>query len=169
MVRAEFLAAKVLAPDGRWLALDARGLLADQNTLTILYHAGLRAELTSRLGVAWREPGRRPDAGQTQVALDVLPDSQSTWRLGAVVRELAFAIHTDTGLPAEQVIAAVEAGADRFAEEWLVELAPPVRDGAPVRVSDGRPVTESALDRRFSTDYILDDEHQLAGLGPAQR
>ena len=52
------VAGKVLAPDGRWLALDARGLMADQHTLTGLYHAGLRAELTCRLGVAWQEPVR---------------------------------------------------------------------------------------------------------------
>ena len=52
------VAGKVLAPDGRWLALDARSLLVDQHTLTALYHAGLRSELTRRLGVAWQEPVR---------------------------------------------------------------------------------------------------------------
>ncbi|MGE0304736.1 MAG: MobF family relaxase, partial [Acidimicrobiia bacterium] len=44
---------RVLAPDGRWLALDARTLKLDQRTLSAIYHAGLRAELTSRLGVLW--------------------------------------------------------------------------------------------------------------------
>ncbi|MGE0304499.1 MAG: MobF family relaxase [Acidimicrobiia bacterium] len=44
---------RVLAPDGRWLALDARTLKLDQRTLSAIYHAGLRAELTSRLGVGW--------------------------------------------------------------------------------------------------------------------
>ena len=47
---------RVLAPDGRWLALDARTIKRDQRTLSALYHAGLRAELTQRLGVRWREP-----------------------------------------------------------------------------------------------------------------
>lgn len=47
------IASKVLSPDGRWLALDARNLMADQTVLSSLYHAGLRAELTNRLGVAW--------------------------------------------------------------------------------------------------------------------
>lgn len=42
--------------DGRWLALDARTIKMDQRTLSALYHAGLRAELTRRLGVRWREP-----------------------------------------------------------------------------------------------------------------
>ena len=46
---------RVRAPDGRWLALDARGLKVDQRTLSALYHAGLRAELRRHLGVAWQE------------------------------------------------------------------------------------------------------------------
>ncbi len=47
---------RVLAPDGRWLALDARTIKRDQQTLSRLYHAGLRAELSARLGVRWVEP-----------------------------------------------------------------------------------------------------------------
>ncbi len=46
---------RVMAPDGRWLALDARTLKHDQRTVSALYAAGLRAELTSRLGVRWNE------------------------------------------------------------------------------------------------------------------
>ncbi|CAN5838228.1 hypothetical protein BH23ACT5_BH23ACT5_14750 [soil metagenome] len=38
------------------MALDARTIKLDQRTLSALYHANLRAELTRRLGVAWREP-----------------------------------------------------------------------------------------------------------------
>lgn len=47
---------RVLSPDGRWLALDARTIKRDQQTLSRLYHAGLRAEMTRRLGVRWRAP-----------------------------------------------------------------------------------------------------------------
>ncbi len=50
------IANRVRAPDGRWLALDARTLKLDQRSLSGLYHAGLRAELTRRLGVAWESP-----------------------------------------------------------------------------------------------------------------
>ena len=46
---------RVIAPDGRWLALDARTLKHDQRTISALYAAGLRAELTSRLGVRWND------------------------------------------------------------------------------------------------------------------
>jgi conjugative relaxase-like TrwC/TraI family protein len=50
------IANRVKAPDGRWLALDARTLKIDQRTLSALYHANLRCELTTRLGVEWRAP-----------------------------------------------------------------------------------------------------------------
>lgn len=50
------IANRVKSPDGRWLALDARLIKHDQRTLSALYHAGLRAELTRRLGVRWNEP-----------------------------------------------------------------------------------------------------------------
>ncbi len=50
------IANRVKSPDGRWLALDARLIKRDQQTLSALYHASLRAELTERLGVRWNEP-----------------------------------------------------------------------------------------------------------------
>jgi conjugative relaxase-like TrwC/TraI family protein len=50
------IANRVPAPDGRWLALDARSMMVDQRALSAVYHAGLRSELTRRLGVAWETP-----------------------------------------------------------------------------------------------------------------
>ena len=50
------IANRVPAPDGRWLALDARTIKLDQRTLSALYHANLRSELTRRLGVRWYPP-----------------------------------------------------------------------------------------------------------------
>ena len=47
------VANRVASPDGRWLALDARTLKLDQRTLSAIYHATLRSELTARLGVVW--------------------------------------------------------------------------------------------------------------------
>lgn len=47
------VANRVRSPDGRWLALDARTLKLDQRTLSAIYHATLRTELTGRLGVHW--------------------------------------------------------------------------------------------------------------------
>ena len=50
------IANRVKAPDGRWLALDARTIKMDQRALSAVYHANLRSELTTRLGVVWRAP-----------------------------------------------------------------------------------------------------------------
>ena len=50
------IANRVQSPDGRWLALNARLIKRDQQTLSAVYHASLRAELTRRLGVRWKEP-----------------------------------------------------------------------------------------------------------------
>ncbi len=50
------IANRVKSPDGRWLALDARLIKRDQQTLSALYHVSLRAELTGRLGVRWHQP-----------------------------------------------------------------------------------------------------------------
>lgn len=48
------IANRVRSDDGRWLALDARTLKLDQRTLSAIYHATLRSELTERLGVGWQ-------------------------------------------------------------------------------------------------------------------
>ncbi len=37
----------------RWLALDARELKQDQRAMSAMFHAGLEAELSSKLGVRW--------------------------------------------------------------------------------------------------------------------
>jgi conjugative relaxase-like TrwC/TraI family protein len=50
------IANRVRAPDGRWLALDARTIKLDQRTLSALYHVNLRSELSRRLGVRWQQP-----------------------------------------------------------------------------------------------------------------
>jgi conjugative relaxase-like TrwC/TraI family protein len=48
------VSAKVRAStDGRWLALDGRELFEVQKAAGLIYKAGLRAELSTRLGVGW--------------------------------------------------------------------------------------------------------------------
>jgi conjugative relaxase-like TrwC/TraI family protein len=42
-------------PDGRWSALDGRGLYLELRTARDLYETQLRSELTRRLAVSWRE------------------------------------------------------------------------------------------------------------------
>jgi len=47
------ISSKVVAPDGRWLALDGRYAKKTQQQVGRLYQSVLRAELTHRYGVAW--------------------------------------------------------------------------------------------------------------------
>ena len=58
------ISSKVQTEDGRWLALDARTLKGFQRALGGLYQSVLRAELTSRYGVAFGEI----DKGQAEIA-----------------------------------------------------------------------------------------------------
>ncbi len=63
------ISSKVQTGDGRWLALDARMLKRYQRTLGGIYQSVLRAELTSRFGVAFGEIVK----GQAEIA-GVPPD-----------------------------------------------------------------------------------------------
>ncbi len=49
------ISAKVQDETGGWFALDARFLKRQQHSIGWVYDAALRAELTERLGVGWRE------------------------------------------------------------------------------------------------------------------
>jgi conjugative relaxase-like TrwC/TraI family protein len=60
------VSAKVQDATGRWLSLDARWLKTQQRSISWVYDAALRAELTARLGLEW-EP-LADGAGQTDLA-----------------------------------------------------------------------------------------------------
>lgn len=49
------ISGKVQDLTGRWLALDARFLKQPQRSISAVYDAALRAELTARLGMGWVE------------------------------------------------------------------------------------------------------------------
>ena len=102
------------------------------------------------------------DSPTIDAALQALTDGSSTWRHADVVRELARAVPTDVATPANQLITEITQLAARFEDTWCVDLAPPVRPEVRRRTSDGRPVTESTVDRRFTTHYILEQEEHLA-------
>jgi conjugative relaxase-like TrwC/TraI family protein len=51
-------------PDGRWTALDSKRLYAHAMTADRLYHATLRAELTQRLDIRWRDVNPRTGAAE---------------------------------------------------------------------------------------------------------
>jgi hypothetical protein len=139
------IANRVVSPDGRWLALDARTIKVDQRTLSALYHAGLRAELTSRLGVAWDVP----EHGIAELAdLPEMLRVEFSQRAGALQRR-------------------VDEKLDRFAE--AIGREPTVRERWQLEreaVLDSRPTKPKALDaevqhRRWS------DQAATLGFDPA--
>jgi conjugative relaxase-like TrwC/TraI family protein len=67
------VANKVRAADDKWLSLDGRELFETQKAAGMLYKAALRAELSTRLGVAWRpvdENGVAEVVGVPQVLIE---------------------------------------------------------------------------------------------------
>ncbi len=79
------IANRVKSPDGRWLALDARLIKHDQQTLSALYHVALRSELTASLGVRWNTP----EHGIAEIA--DMPEAllaEFSTRTGAVARRI---------------------------------------------------------------------------------
>jgi conjugative relaxase-like TrwC/TraI family protein len=125
------VSAKVRAPEGQWLALDARYLKRHQRALGGLYQSVLRAELTHRYGVVWGlvENGQAEIAGmpaellaafskratQVDAALgekvaafrDREGRDPSRWERAALTREAASDTRaTKTGAPATQLVTA---------------------------------------------------------------
>ncbi len=85
--------------DGRWRALDGRPLLAAKTGAAAVYHRVLEAELTRRLGVAWRE---RPEGlREIDGVPEELIDAFSTRRraITAEVARLVTAYEDRYGTP----------------------------------------------------------------------
>jgi conjugative relaxase-like TrwC/TraI family protein len=93
------IANRVLAPDVRWLALDARTLKCDQRTISALYAAGLRAELTARLGLRWAtvEHGQAEIADAPEDVIDLF--SQRTGQMQQRLDEKLERFADDLGRP----------------------------------------------------------------------
>ncbi len=97
--------------------------------------------------------------GMARAALANLEETQSTWRRNDVVREVARLAPTDVTVEADRMIGWVERAADVEVGHH-VELAPAASPSV-LRRRDGRPVTESTLDRRLTTSRILAEEEWL--------
>ena len=93
-------------------------------------------------------------------ALGSLGDRQSSWRRAELVRELAAAVPTTTAVASAELTGLLDGLADDMAEGRCVDISRPVPSGVPLR-RDGRPITESAVDRTLTTRSILDEEEGL--------
>jgi conjugative relaxase-like TrwC/TraI family protein len=108
------------------------------------------------------DPERITQLGAAEIAAAAraeLIGSASTWRLNDLVREIARRIPTDTTADAELLFDWIT-GTAELVSRADIELAPAVQPGTPLR-GDGRPVTESDLEQRFTTDEILAQEELI--------
>lgn len=95
-----------------------------------------------------------------QSALLAMSEKQSAWRPAELVRELAAAVPTALALDALALAGWLDELADYTLAHHCVDLSQPVPDGARCR-RDGRPVTEAAIDRVFTTRPIIDEELRI--------
>ncbi|MFN3256975.1 MAG: MobF family relaxase [Ilumatobacter sp.] len=109
-------------------------------------------------------PRRSLDQHETAALIDraiaAISERQSTWRPTELQRELAGLLATDLGIDAARVIDALDELADWIATHRCVDISAPVPTDALLR-RDGRPVSESGVDRALTTQAILDQEHDL--------
>ncbi len=134
------------------------------------------AEQTAALGLVPAEvvraavgqvpPGLGIDRSAAAIVVDramaTITEGQSTWRPAELVRELAAAVPTTNGVEADRLVEWVDQMAAGVAVSRCVDVSRPVPAGVLLR-RDGRPVTESAIDRALTTQAILDQEAALLG------
>lgn len=170
-------------PQERWrlereAVLDSRPAKADTDPATLeeewlarLDGLGVdrRALVTAAIEQAEPTPAVSGDLAQHVVdrALAALAERQSTWRPAELVRELAGAVPPRLGVPADELTRWLDDLAERIIRELHVDLSRPIPDGVPLR-RDGRPVTESAVDRILTLPHILAEEERLLALVEAR-
>ena len=146
---------------------DADPVTLEENWQDRLHQLGLTSEELVTEAVARARPRRRiDDTTRDRVvseAVEALTEKQSTWRAAEVVREVAALVPTDIALSAEDLMKWVDAVADEVVRTRLVDLSWPAPDDEPRR-RDGRPITESAVDRVLTTPDILAQEERLQQL-----
>lgn len=91
-------------------------------------------------------------------AIGALADQQSSWRPAEIVREMAAVLPTTLVASAEDVVGWVDEATQRDAVFRGIELGPPPPSWVEVRDSDGRPITEGALERAITQWWILEEE-----------
>lgn len=140
-------------------------------------HVDLRGEWADRIDGLGHDPvglvddavGGVPSTGRltneatvamADQALAALTESSSTWRPNEVLRELARAVPTAVHEPPDHLVGRLEELTEHLLADGCVDPTP--AGFGPVRRSDGRPTSESALDRRYTTEAILEEERAIA-------
>ncbi|MEZ5280565.1 MAG: MobF family relaxase [Acidimicrobiales bacterium] len=94
------------------------------------------------------------------IAIAALEERQSTWRPAELTREIAAALPTDVRIDPKSTIATLDRLTAEAIAERCVDISRPIPDGVALR-SDGRPITEAAVDRALTTPAILAQEERL--------
>lgn len=103
-----------------------------------------------------------PTAGSMVAqAIEALSEGQSSWRPAELTRELARVVPTAVATESEALGGFLEELASQAAMRRCVDISRPVPAGVELR-RDGRPVSESAVDRALTTRVILEQEVGLA-------
>ncbi len=93
-------------------------------------------------------------------AMATISEKQSSWRPTELLRELAALVPTDTVIPTPRLVEWLNKLTDHVVDNYCVEVSKPIEPDALLR-KDGRPVTESVVDRALTTQAILDQEAAL--------
>ena len=124
---------------------------------------GLEPQQVIDQAVEWVAPqgiAADGDRAACAEAIKTLSEQQSTWRPAELTREIAAALPTDTSIDATAMVEMLDAMTAQTIQEHCVDISRPASDGVRLR-SDGRPVTESAIDRALTTPEILAQEARL--------
>ena len=101
-------------------------------------------------------------------AVASLAEHHSTWRRNDLIRELARAVHTTITVEPANLVGWLGDVADHVISHQLIEYAPLAPPGTPVR-RDGRPITESTLDRHLTTPAVVAEEQGILASAEARR
>ena len=93
-------------------------------------------------------------------AIATISEKQSSWRPTELLRELAALVPTDTVLPTHRLVEWLNNLTDHVVDNYCIDVSKPIEPDALLR-RDGRPVTESVVDRALTTQAILDQEAAL--------
>ena len=93
-------------------------------------------------------------------AIATISEKQSSWRPTELLRELAALVPTDTVIPTPRLVEWLNKLTDHVVDNYCVDVSKPIEPDALLR-KDGRPVTESVVDRALTTQAILDQEAAL--------
>ncbi len=94
-------------------------------------------------------------------AMKALEESQSSWRPAELSREIARQLPTFTIQNTADFVDKLETWTQRTIGEQCVDISRPVPHGDTVR-RDGRPYSEPATDRALTTEFVLEQEDDLA-------